>query len=63
MQNNMVVLYVNREGYDPEQIRDTMSVGELIKCLEQFDEDDKIYVAHDGGYTFGGITKRQFEEE
>ena len=63
MQNNMVVLYVHREGYSPEQIKNTMSVGELIKCLEQFDEDDKIYVAHDSGYTYGGITKRQFEEQ
>lgn len=34
-------LFINahRAGYAPEQIRHTMTVGELIAALEEFDED------------------------
>ena len=39
-----------------------MTVGELIDYLEQFDEDAQVYLRHDGGYTYGGITWTDFEE-
>jgi hypothetical protein len=33
-----------------------MTVGELIEYMQDnFPEDEKIYIAHDNGYTYGGI--------
>lgn len=52
-----------RNGYDPEQCGRTMTVGELIAYLEQFDEDTPVYLKNDNGYTYGSITERSFEEE
>ena len=40
-----------------------MTVGELINYLEQFDDDAKIYLRHDNGYTYGGITYSSFDED
>ena len=58
------VLYINavREGYEIDQIRHTMTVGQLMNWLEQFDEDTPVYLKHDRGYTYGGITEDKFEE-
>ena len=39
-----------------------MTVGELIGFLNNFDEDEKVYLSHDNGYTYGGITVSRFEE-
>ena len=51
-----------RDGYSPEQCGKTMTVGELIAYLENFDEDAKIYLENDGGYTYGYIIKGSFRE-
>ena len=58
-------LFINahRAGYAPEQIRHTMTVGELIAALEQFDEDAPVFLKHDGGYTYGGISWGDLEED
>ena len=58
-------LYINanRTGYSPCQIQHTMTVGELIAALEEFDEDTPVLLKHDGGYTYGGITQWCFEED
>ena len=53
----------NRTGYAPGQIDETMTVGELMAYLDQFDEDMPVYLKHDGGYTYGGITERDFEDD
>ena len=47
-------LYINanRTGYAPDQIRHTMTVGELIDALREFDEDAQVYLRHDGGAGF-----------
>lgn len=59
------VLYINaqREGYGIDQIRHTMTVGELIRYLEDFDEDTPVYLKHDNGYTYGGIRWNSFEDD
>ena len=59
------VLYINaeREGYAIDQIRNTMTVGELISYLEQFDEETPVYLKHDRGYTYGAIKESRFEDE
>lgn len=58
----MLFIEGRRNGYDPEQCGRTMTVGELIAFLEQFDEDTKVYLDNDSGYTFGSITESSFEE-
>lgn len=58
-----VLINADREGYTPEQVRKTMTVGELIAYLEQFEEDAPVYLSHDNGYTYGGITWDKFSED
>jgi hypothetical protein len=50
-----------REGYGIDQIRRTMTAGELINFLAQYDEDTPVYLSFDNGYTYGGITEGRFE--
>ncbi|MEA5015012.1 MAG: hypothetical protein VB099_10665 [Candidatus Limiplasma sp.] len=59
------VLYIDakREGYGVDQIRRTMTVSELTDYLQQFGEDTPVYLRHDRGYTYGGITVNSFEDE
>lgn len=57
-----LLIAAEREGYSTDQIRHTMTVGELIAYLEQFDEDEPVYLSHDRGYTYGGITEDRFDE-
>lgn len=45
-----------REGYSPAQIERTLTVGQLIDLLEGYDENTKVYLQHDEGYTYGGLT-------
>lgn len=52
-----------RDGYATDQIENTMTVGDLINYLAQFDEDAKVYLNNDFGYTFGSITESSFKEE
>ena len=60
-----MVLYIEgrRNGYGIDQCGKTMTVGEMIAYLEQYDEDTKLYLKNDGGYTYGSITERSFEED
>lgn len=51
-----------REGYGIDQVRETMTVGELINFLEDWDEEIPVYLSFDNGYTYGGLTMGMFEE-
>ena len=61
-----LIINAQREGYATDQIRRTMTVGDLITALEQYDEDTPVYLGHDpqsyGWYTYGGITESCFNE-
>lgn len=61
-----IIINANREGYGTDQIRNPMTVGELIDALSDFDEDTPVYIGNDrksyGWYTYGGITMRDIEE-
>ena len=61
----MEVLYIEgrRNGYGPDQCGRTMTVGELIEFLSQYDEETPIYLKNDNGYTYGNITEDSFEED
>lgn len=52
-----------REGYAPDQIRNTMTVGELIAYLDQYDEETPVMINNDNGYTYGSIDYDSFREE
>ena len=62
-----LIINADREGYGIDQIKRTMTVGELIEALEQYDEDTPVYLGHDrtdyGWYTYGGIKWQDFNEE
>ena len=51
-----------RNGYTPEQCDETLTVGEMIEILSQYDEDMKIYLRNDNGYTYGNIDEFSFSE-
>ena len=59
----ILTMKAEREGYAPDQIARTMTVGELIEFLNNFDEDEKIYLSHDNGYTYGGIGWSDLEDD
>lgn len=52
-----------REGYGLDQIRRTMTAGELIEFLSNYDENTPVYLSFDNGYTYGGITESRFEDD
>lgn len=58
-----LLFQTRREGYGIDQISRTMTVGELIDFLTQYDEDTPVYLSFDNGYTYGGITEERFEED
>lgn len=66
---NALYINGNRNGYEPEQCGRTLTVGELIDLLQEFDEDRPVYLRNDDGYTFGSIVEsdfsvsEEFEEE
>jgi|BioPla2DNA2_1021312.scaffolds.fasta_scaffold323822_1 hypothetical protein len=57
----ILIMDTRRNGYSPDQCNKTITVGELIEILSEYDEDTEIYTSHDKGYTYGNITSRDFE--
>lgn len=57
-----LIYHASHDAYSIDQIRSTMTVGELISILENYDEDTPVYLSFDKGYTYGGINERCFEE-
>lgn len=47
-----------RNGYGIDQCGQTLTVGELIEILEQYDYGRPIFLRNDNGYTYGSITER-----
>ena len=44
-------------GYGTDQCVKTLTVGELIEILQEYDEDSPVYLRNDNGYTYGSITR------
>ncbi len=62
----VVIIEARREGYSVEQAEDerkAITVGELMQMLEDMDEDAKIYVSNDNGYTYGSVTEYRIRWE
>ena len=53
----------SREAYSPSQISHTLTVGDLIEILSDYDEDTLVYTSQDSGYTCGRISYDSFREE
>ena len=62
-----VFIEAKREGYEPGQVYETMTIGELADVFQhiarQEGEEALVYLRHDGGYTYGGITSWCLEVE
>lgn len=60
-----VIINANREGYGTDQITNTMTAGELIDALSDFDPETPVMIGNDrqsyGWYTYGSITMRDIE--
>lgn len=52
-----------RNGYSPDQCGETITVGELIGILKQYDRDMKVYFSNDNGYTYGSLEEDDIESE
>lgn len=67
----MKALYIDgkRNGYGIDQCGRTLTVGELVSLLEEYDDDRPVYLRNDNGYTYGSITENDinpaenFEED
>ena len=53
-----VYLNTTRYGYTPDQAGATMSVGELIDALSDYDMEDLVYFRNDDGYTYGYLDEK-----
>ena len=51
-----IVFEAPREGYGIDQLRNPITVGELIGFLQDFDENDIVVLSHDNRYTFGSVS-------
>lgn len=58
-----IIIEAHRTGYSPEQIDEPMTVGELKRILEDYDDDAPIYLSHDRGYTYGSFEEYDIREE
>lgn len=55
---NPVFINTTRSGYTPSQCEATLTVGELMEILAEFNEEQPVYLRNDDGYTYGHITER-----
>ena len=66
MNKEVLIIEAKREGYTIEQAeneREAITVGELMRLLEDFDEDTKVYISNDNGYTYGSVTEYRIRED
>ena len=55
---NALFIEGKRNMYGIDKYSTTLTVGELIQILSEYDEDTPVYLRNDGGYTYGSITGR-----
>lgn len=57
MEKTIVTLEATRTDYSAkEAARHTLTVGELISYLEQYDEEAPVVFSNDNGYTYGNLS-------
>lgn len=64
---NVVFIDAERTGYTPSQVDETTTVRELERTFRslanEYGDDMPVYLRHDNGYTYGGITGWVIEVE
>ena len=54
-----LIINAKREGYATNQVGETLTVGELIELLSDYDENTPVYIGNDlrgdYWYTYGSI--------
>lgn len=61
-----LVFEAPRTGYGIDQIEGPMTVGELRRILEDYEDDTLFILSHDRRYTYGSISEYDmaiFEED
>lgn len=62
-----MLIDAERTAYDPLDIGETMTVGELADVFARISkwhgEDVKVFLRHDGGYTYGALSLEYAEVE
>jgi len=62
MRKNYLKMETHRTGYGVDQCGRTLTVGELISYLSQWDDETPIYYSNDNGYTYGSIGFEDIDE-
>lgn len=57
---NALFIEGKRNMYGIDKYSTTLTVGELIEILSNYDEDTPVYLRNDNGYTYGSLTERDF---
>ena len=58
MTKKLVLIEGKRSGYSPGQIiDDTITIGELKEIIEGMDDDTRVLLSNDNGYTYGYINE------
>lgn len=52
----------SRDGYTPVQCGRTMTVGQLIDLLSEYDDDTEVFLSNNNGYTYGSINNNSFRD-
>lgn len=63
MEKAYIIIDAVRDVYNPGDITNTLTAGELKRILDDFDDDTPIILSHDNGYTFGALTYGRVEEQ
>lgn len=62
----VLIISQERSGYSPKQAGSTLTAGELVELLEEYDEDTPVYIGNDrtdyGWYTYGRLSFSEIEE-
>lgn len=63
MTKDILFIEGRRNGYHPSQCGKTMTIGELIRFLSNYDEDREVFLRNDNGYTYGNITEDSITDD
>lgn len=57
-----LVINAKPTAYSLNQISQTMTVGEILDYLQDYDSDTPVYLSFDSGYSYGNLTDYAIEE-
>lgn len=64
MTKDCLIVETERYAYAPEACAEsTMTVGELMSLLQDYNEDTPVILSNDNGYTFGRLMQDSISED